>query len=96
VVSSYDDVGVSAPTHTTRKWPCALQKSGEQRDSQRESSDPEHRRPLPPGYLVQQEAAALSPERSAWIGGQGTEPYEQNTQQSPRFGRSRTPQPVHS
>jgi hypothetical protein len=36
-----------------------------------------------------------TPERSAWIGGHGTEPYEQNTQQSPRLGRSIAPQPVH-
>jgi len=36
-----------------------------------------------------------SPERSAWIGGHGTEPYEQNTQQSPVFGRSVAPQPLH-
>ena len=48
------------------------------------------------GYPAQQEAAPLSPERSAWIGGQGTEPYEQKTQQSPRFGRSNAPQPLHS
>jgi hypothetical protein len=26
------------------------------------------------GYLAQHEAAPVSPERSAWIGGQGTEP----------------------
>jgi hypothetical protein len=32
----------------------------------------------------------------AWIGGQGTEPYEQNTQQSPGFGRSNAPQLTHS
>jgi hypothetical protein len=30
------------------------------------------------------------------IGGHGTDPYEQNTQQSPRFGRSAARQPVHS
>jgi hypothetical protein len=29
------------------------------------------------------------------IGGQGTEPYEQKTQQSPNFGRSSVPHPVH-
>jgi hypothetical protein len=33
---------------------------------------------------------------SACLGGQGTEPKEQNTQQSPLFGRSRLPQPVQS
>jgi hypothetical protein len=27
-----------------------------------------------------------------WIGGHGTLPYEQNTQQSPGLGRSNTPQ----
>ena len=34
--------------------------------------------------------------RWAWIGGQGNEPYEQNTQQSPGFGFSWVPQPLHS
>jgi hypothetical protein len=33
---------------------------------------------------------------SAWTGGQGTEPYEQNTQQSPAFGRKNALQRVHS
>ena len=37
-----------------------------------------------------------APEASAWIGGQGTLPKEQKTQQWPLFGRSRTPQPVQS
>ena len=32
----------------------------------------------------------------AWMGGHGTEPYEQNTQQSPAFGRNIAPHPVHS
>ncbi len=32
----------------------------------------------------------------AWIGGQGTVPYEQNTQQSPLFGLSNVWQLVHS
>jgi hypothetical protein len=32
----------------------------------------------------------------AWTGGQGTEPWEQKTQQSPRFGLSRVPQPLQS
>ncbi|AIF47582.1 hypothetical protein HY57_10025 [Dyella japonica A8] len=31
-----------------------------------------------------------------WIGGHGTEPYEQNTQQSPAFGFSSAPQAAHS
>lgn len=31
-----------------------------------------------------------------WIGGHGTVPYEQNTQQSPCLGRSTAPQPGHS
>lgn len=31
-----------------------------------------------------------------WIGGHGTLPYEQNTQQSPAFGRRSSPQPVQS
>lgn len=33
---------------------------------------------------------------SRCTGGQGTLPYEQKTQQSPRRGRSSAPQPVHS
>jgi len=44
---------------------------------------------------VRQELSPLTPERSAWIGGHGTEPYEQNTQQCPCFGRNIAPQPVH-
>jgi hypothetical protein len=32
----------------------------------------------------------------AWIGGHGTLPYEQKTQQSPAFGRNSSPQPVQS
>ncbi len=32
------------------------------------------------------------PSRAVCTGGQGTEPNEQNTQQSPRFGRSVAPQ----
>jgi hypothetical protein len=31
-----------------------------------------------------------------WTGGHGTEPYEQNTQQSPGLGFSRWPQPLQS
>ncbi len=34
--------------------------------------------------------------RAACTGGQGTVPYEQNTQQSPGFGLSSAPQPPHS
>jgi len=30
------------------------------------------------------------------MGGHGTEPYEQNTQQSPDSGLRRTPQPLQS
>jgi hypothetical protein len=41
------------------------------------------------------ELSPPTPERSAWIGGHGTDPYEQNTQQSPCFGRSIAPQLVH-
>jgi hypothetical protein len=55
--------------------------------------------PSAPGtsaYPAQHDAAPLSPRRSAWIGGQGTEPYVQNTQQSPCFGLSIAPQPVHT
>jgi hypothetical protein len=31
-------------------------------------------------------------QRWSWIGGHGTDPYEQKTQQSPGFGRSIAPQ----
>ncbi|CUU20302.1 hypothetical protein CDS [Bradyrhizobium sp.] len=31
-----------------------------------------------------------------WIGGQGTDPYEQKTQQSPLVGLSRVPHPLQS
>jgi hypothetical protein len=34
--------------------------------------------------------------RASWIGGQGTSPYEQNTQQSPGFGFIRIPQLLQS
>jgi hypothetical protein len=47
-------------------------------------------------YLAQQDTTSPSPERCAWTGGHGEEPYEQNTQQSPGFGLSLAPQPVHS
>jgi hypothetical protein len=33
---------------------------------------------------------------SAWMGGHGTEPYEQNTQQSPGSGFSRSPHLLQS
>jgi hypothetical protein len=33
---------------------------------------------------------------SVCIGGQAAEPYEQNTQQSPGFGRNLASQPLHS
>jgi len=33
---------------------------------------------------------------SAWAGGHGTEPYEQNTQQSPGRGFRRSPHPLQS
>jgi hypothetical protein len=45
-------------------------------------------------YPVQQRGSAVCPELSVWIGGHGTEPYEQNTQQSPDLGRSVAPQAV--
>ena len=47
-------------------------------------------------YAVQHEVVPGAPEGALCIGGQGTDPYEQNTQQSPFFGRNRAPQPVHS
>jgi hypothetical protein len=40
------------------------------------------------GFGAQQQAVPS-------LGGQGTEPYEQNTQQSPCFGRSTVPQASH-
>jgi hypothetical protein len=48
-----------------------------------------------PGCPAQHSDVPVCPERSAWTGGHGTEPCEQNTQQSPAFGRSVTPHPVH-
>jgi len=48
------------------------------------------------GQRAQQDDVLIRSERSAWIGGHGTEPYEQNTQQSPGFGRSIAPHAVHS
>jgi hypothetical protein len=44
---------------------------------------------------AQQDTESLSSERGAWIGGHGTEPYEQNTQQSSGLGRRLMLQPVH-
>jgi hypothetical protein len=46
------------------------------------------------GRYEQQLAASPEPCSSAWTGGHGTDPYEQNTQQSPGFGRSMTPHPA--
>ncbi len=31
-----------------------------------------------------------------WMGGHGTEPYEQKTQQSPSFGLNSVPHPLHA
>jgi hypothetical protein len=45
---------------------------------------------LNPGFRVAQSGLRT------WIGGHGTEPYEQNAQQSPAFGFRRTPQPLQS
>jgi hypothetical protein len=45
---------------------------------------------------TQHDATPGVPARSAWIGGHGTEPYEQNTQQSPDLGFNFVPQPVHT
>ena len=47
-------------------------------------------------YPAQPQTAPASLERCACTGGPGDEPYEQKTQQSPGFGRSLAPQPVHS
>jgi hypothetical protein len=43
-----------------------------------------------------QALAVLPPNLSAWMGGHGTDPYEQNTQQSPALGFKSTPHPWHS
>jgi hypothetical protein len=48
-----------------------------------------HRRPAIQLELLEQMAPDCT-------GGQGTSPYEQNTQQSPGRGLSRTPQPLQS
>jgi hypothetical protein len=40
--------------------------------------------------------AGLQQFRCCWIGGHLTVPYEQNTQQSPAFGRSKAAQLRHS
>jgi hypothetical protein len=37
-----------------------------------------------------------APDLSAWMGGHGTDPYEQNTQQSPALGFNSTLHPWHS
>jgi hypothetical protein len=42
-----------------------------------------------------QHPAEVLPELAACIGGQGTEPKEQKTQQSPALGRSTAPHPSH-
>jgi hypothetical protein len=47
-------------------------------------------------FYVGQQAVGPPVARAAWTGGQGTSPNEQNTQQSPAFGRIRTPQPWQS
>jgi hypothetical protein len=39
---------------------------------------------------------AHSGRSSSCIGGQGAVPKEQNTQQSPGFGRNKVPRPAHS
>jgi hypothetical protein len=49
---------------------------------------------LGPLYLRGQREQQVGP--LAWIGGHFWVPYEQNTQQSPDFGRSITPHPRHS
>jgi hypothetical protein len=46
--------------------------------------------------LIQRQQLPMPPPRSSWIEGHGTEPYEQKTQQSPAFGRSKVPQPSHA
>jgi len=47
-------------------------------------------------YDSEQQRAGCPLSRASWIGGQGTSPKEQKTQQSPAFGRRSAPHPVHS
>jgi hypothetical protein len=47
-------------------------------------------------YPGPQQVTADEVPSAACIGGQGTVPYEQNTQQSPSSGLSSTPQLLHS
>ena len=46
-------------------------------------------------HLTPRDAGPLAA-RPSWTGGQGTEPWEQKTQQSPGFGRSVAPHPVQT
>jgi hypothetical protein len=46
-------------------------------------------------HAAQHEADPPLPERSICFGGHGTEPKEQNTQQSPGSGLNFVPHPVH-
>jgi hypothetical protein len=52
----------------------------------------DHSQPLAAPHQVSQHPILAD----ACMGGQGSEPYEQNTQQSPGLGRRRVPHPVHS
>jgi len=47
-------------------------------------------------YIYREQHISLFPPDSSCLGGQGTEPNEQNTQQSPLFGFSFSPQPTHT
>jgi hypothetical protein len=59
--------------------------------------DSEPRRPRPDEYHDgRQIGGRIALARASWIGGQGTSPNEQNTQQSPGFGFIRIPQLLQS
>ena len=55
-------------------------------------------RPYRPSAAYEAAVAFATPQQplAVWTGGHLTEPYEQKTQQSPGFGRSTTPQRLHS
>ena len=72
------------------------QPAGDTEDARRHAPSPRHHGRADPQQL-EPPPLSLSPlAPSAWTGGHGTEPYEQNTQQSPARGRSSAWQPAHS
>ena len=51
---------------------------------------------MPPVHQRRHAGSVHAPARATWIGGHGTDPYEQNTQQSPGFGFRVAPQVMHA